>query len=57
VPALVWRSATDSIGRALLPSIDALTSGREEEDDVLRAATVIRRGVIVDERISAYQGR
>jgi N5-(carboxyethyl)ornithine synthase len=57
VPALVWRSATDSIGRALLPSIDALTSGREEEDDVLRAATVMRRGVIVDERISAYQGR
>jgi N5-(carboxyethyl)ornithine synthase len=57
VPALVWKSATDSIGEALLPSLDALSSRREDDDVILRAATVVRRGVIVDERISSYQGR
>jgi len=57
VPALVWKSATDSIGKALCPYVDALVGAREEDDEVLRAATVVRRGVIVDERISTYQGR
>ena len=57
VPALVWRSATDVIGDALVPYVDALVEGREEDDPVLRAATVVRRGAIVDQRIEAFQGR
>ena len=57
VPALVWRSATDVIGDALIPYVDTLVEGREEEDPVLRAATVVRRGSIVDRRITEFQGR
>lgn len=57
VPALVWKSASDAISRALPRFVDALVEEREDEDDVLRAATVVRRGEIVDRRIAEFQGR
>jgi N5-(carboxyethyl)ornithine synthase len=57
VPALVWHSATDVIGEALIPYIDVLVEGHEDENAVLDAATVVRRGAIVDRRIAEFQGR
>ena len=57
VPALAWKTASESISRALGPFLDVIVEARMEEDPVLSPAVVIRDGVIVDERIIRYQGR
>jgi N5-(carboxyethyl)ornithine synthase len=56
-PAMVWKSATESISAALAPYVDAVVEERVEEDAVLEPARVIKDGAIVDKRISRYQGR
>lgn len=54
-PTLYFRTATQCIGDALSPFISPLVNG--EANDVLDAATIIRRGEILDERITRFQNR
>ena len=57
VPALVWRTASDSISKEVSRFVDALVEGSEEDNDVLRRATIVRGGEIVDRRITEFQCR
>ncbi len=54
-PALLYKSATESISAALRPFLDDLIEGNC--NPVLEKATIIKHGVIIDDRISRFQGR
>lgn len=56
-PALASHSASVSIGDELIKYIDELLEGRLYDNEVLKNAIIIDRGVIVDQRIIAFQGR
>jgi N5-(carboxyethyl)ornithine synthase len=57
VPALVWRTASASISTEVRRFVDALVEGSEQDNDVLRRATVVREGEILDRRIIEFQRR
>lgn len=52
---IFWKTATDSISAEVKKYIDDLTSEREEE--VLKNATIIKDGKILDENIVKFQKR
>ena len=54
-PALVWKSATDSISGQLKKYIDDLVE--ENTNDVINNAIIIKNGEIIYEKISKYQNR
>jgi len=54
-PTLFFRSASQSISKEVARFLDRLVLG--ETDGTLDRATVIRQGVIVDERIRRFQRR
>jgi len=54
-PTLFYKSATESISKALWPFIDDLVMGKH--NPILEQATIIRNGKIIDERITRYQNR
>ena len=54
-PALLFRSASESISKAVAPHLPSLLDGRSNE--VLQKATIIREGKILDDRISRFQKR
>jgi N5-(carboxyethyl)ornithine synthase len=54
-PTIAWKTASGYISSAVKSYFDALVESRS--DSVLEAATVIRDGVIIDERISRFQHR
>lgn len=54
-PAIFFRTATEGISDVVARYLDELVVG--EPGPTLRAATVIERGRICDERISRFQGR
>ncbi len=56
-PALVWKTASASISRALAPFLDVIVEGRTEDHPVLEPALIVRGGTIFDDRIVRYQGR
>jgi N5-(carboxyethyl)ornithine synthase len=56
-PALVWKTASESISSALAPYIDVMIEERATDDPVLGPAIIIRNGVIADERITRFQRR
>jgi N5-(carboxyethyl)ornithine synthase len=53
--SLFRHSATRAISAAAAPYLDALAAG--ESNAVLEAATIIRDGKILDERIKRFQNR
>jgi N5-(carboxyethyl)ornithine synthase len=57
VPALVWRTASASISTEVRRFVDALVEGSEQDNDVLRRATVVREGEILDRRVIEFQRR
>lgn len=54
-PALLYRSATESVGRVVSRYLDQLVTGSAGQ--CLQRATVVREGVIVDDRVRRYQRR
>jgi len=54
-PTLFYKSATESISKALWPFIDDLVMGKH--NPILEQATIIRNAKIIDERITRYQNR
>ncbi len=54
-PSLFYRSASRSISEVVSKYLDDLVSGKE--NDVLEKAKIISDGIILDERINAYQNR
>jgi N5-(carboxyethyl)ornithine synthase len=54
-PTLLHRWSSESISRALIPYVDALVAG--EENQVLSRATAVLRGTILDERVARFQSR
>ena len=54
-PALLFRTASESISSTVSRFIDALVLGRD--DPVLETATVVRKGKILDEKIIRFQNR
>jgi N5-(carboxyethyl)ornithine synthase len=56
-PALVWKTATEAISTALAPYIDPMIDEQSLHHAVLGPATIIRDGIIADERIVRFQGR
>jgi len=53
--SLFRHSATRAIGAAVSPYLDMLAAG--ESNAVLDAATIVREGKILDERIKRFQNR
>ena len=53
--SLFWKTATDSISKEIKQYIDDLVEGNDNE--VLKNATIIKDGNIVDERITKFQKR
>jgi N5-(carboxyethyl)ornithine synthase len=56
-PALVGYSVTDCLGHELVKYLDTIIEEREETDEVLKNATCIRNGNILDQRIIDFQKR
>ncbi len=54
-PALLYKTATESISAALRPFLDDLIEGNF--NPILEKATVVKHGDIVDERITRFQRR
>lgn len=54
-PALLYKTATESISAALRPFLNDLIEGNF--NSVLEKASIIRHGVIIDKRISRFQKR
>jgi N5-(carboxyethyl)ornithine synthase len=54
-PALFYKSATESISKALMPFLDDLIL--ERKNTILEEATIIRNGEIIDERVKKFQNR
>ena len=54
-PALFFRSATESISAVVCRYVDDIIE--ERDSPVLEKATIIKNGVIMDERISLFQKR
>jgi N5-(carboxyethyl)ornithine synthase len=52
-PSILYQTASKSIAQALLPFLDKLISGAE--NDVLKQATIIDKGQILDDDILAFQ--
>jgi N5-(carboxyethyl)ornithine synthase len=57
VPALVWQTASESISTEVCRFVDSFVEGSEDESDVLRGATIVRGGEILDRRIIEFQCR
>lgn len=54
-PAIFFASATESLSQAICPFIDDLIE--ERNNPILQAATIIKNGVILDQRIARFQKR
>ena len=54
-PAIFFASATESLSKALYPFLDDLIEGKE--NPILKKATIIESGKIIDQRINRYQNR
>lgn len=52
---LFWKTATESISGEVKKYVDDLVEGKDNE--VLKKATIIKDGNILDERIAKFQGR
>lgn len=55
-PALFYKSTSNAISEVLPRYLDAFVEGRSE-DPVLKKSLIVKDGVIVDRRISEFQGR
>ena len=56
-PALIGYSVTDCLGEELVKYLDIIIEGRADDNQVLRQATCIRNGTIIDQRINDFQHR
>lgn len=56
-PALIGYSVTDCLGDELIKYLDIIIEGRADESEILRKATCIRNGEIIDQRINDFQHR
>lgn len=56
-PSLISYSATKTIGDELVKYIDDIIDSNVENNDVLEKATIIKNGIIYDQRIIDYQSR
>ena len=54
-PAIFFASATESLSEALYPFLDDLIEGKE--NPILKKATIIENGRIIDQRITQFQNR
>ena len=54
-PSIFWKTATRSISKELKKYVDALIE--EDESEVLKNATIIKNGKILDEKIAKFQKR
>jgi N5-(carboxyethyl)ornithine synthase len=54
-PALLYKTATESISAALRPFLNDLIEGNF--NPVLEKATIIKNGAILDDRITCFQRR
>lgn len=54
-PSLFYRTATASISEAVAPYIDPLVE--DAENETLAGATVIKNGIVLDDRIISFQNR
>lgn len=54
-PALLYKTASESISAAVGPFLDDIIEGNC--NPILEKATIIKQGTIIDERISRFQGR
>jgi N5-(carboxyethyl)ornithine synthase len=58
-PSYLWESASRSISAALMVHLPSVLAGREGwlENETVRRALVIDKGVILQEKILSFQGR
>ena len=56
-PALISYSVTKTIGNELIKYIDDIIEEKVENCDVLKKATIIKKGKIIDQRITNFQNR
>lgn len=56
-PSLVAHAATRAFGQELIRYLDVLAEDKSEQNKVLRQATIIRNGQILDKTIREKQGR
>ena len=56
-PALLYKDATNSISEELIKYIDILIEEKENENNILSEAIIIRDGVIIDNEINEVQNR
>jgi N5-(carboxyethyl)ornithine synthase len=56
-PALVGYSVSDCLGQELINYLDIIIEGNADQNEVLRQATCIQDGQIIDKKIVDFQGR
>ena len=54
-PSLFYKTASESISKAVVPYIDFLIEN--SEDPVLKQAHILHKGEILDQRIRSFQNR
>lgn len=54
-PSILFKSASKSIGEEVIKYLDDLIC--DNNNDIVETATVIKNGIIIDERIKRFQGR
>lgn len=56
-PALIAITASEALSVEVVKYLDSIIEDRTSANEVLRAATIVRNGMILDERIRSAQGR